>query len=411
MVDSLKVSISHFRAGAYVIVEGKQQADRFFIIKSGKIRLSKEVTVVNEAGSDVLNPGDFFGVVSAMSSHNYIETAQAIDDVTLIMVRREHYPQLIKKNATVAMKIIEYFSRRMRYLDNALAAITLKNVSEPSLDHLYEMGQYYQAQSLYNQAYYTYYQYVKLLPQGKDAHNARMQLAKLEPMSKAVYLDGSDQEFMRTYPEGTMIFAETMPGQELYIIQQGSVKITKIINNNEVLLAVLKQGDIFGEMSLIEDKPRSASALAFENAVLLAVNKQNFARMVTSQPQVIARLTILFAERIWLIYKQLANTQIADEVGKLYYALWTQLEKARIPIRSGQNHQFDFGTRELINMVGLSLAEGNVAARELLQDKKMQVVNNRLVTSDVADIVKQAEYYHKMQRIATSRTQAKHSTK
>ena len=49
-----------------------------------------------------------------------------------------------------------------------------------------------------------------------------------------------------------MIFSEHEPGEDLYIIQQGKVKITKIINNQEVLLAVLQPGDIFGEMALLE---------------------------------------------------------------------------------------------------------------------------------------------------------------
>ena len=101
-------------------------------------------------------------------------------------------------------------------------------------------------------------------------------MAKIKPYQKAVYLDEETAEFTRSYPKDTMVFSETMPGRQLYIIQQGQVKITKIMNNNEVLLAVLKPGDIFGEMSLLENKPRSASAISFEDSVLLAVNRENF---------------------------------------------------------------------------------------------------------------------------------------
>lgn len=100
------------------------------------------------------------------------------------------------------------------------------------------------------------------------------------------------------------------------------------------MLALLKTGDIFGEMSLLEDKPRSASAIAHEDAVLLAVNKANFKLMVTSQPQIITRLTQLLSERIWFIYKQLANTQISDNLGRMYDALSIQLEKLRVPIKT-----------------------------------------------------------------------------
>ena len=205
-----------------------------------------------------------------------------------------------------------------------------------------------------------------------------------------------------------MIFSENMPGKEMYIIQKGSVKITKIVNDNEVLLAVLRQGDMFGEMSLIESKPRSASAIAFEDAVLLAVNKENFARMVRTQPQIIARLTTTLAERIWFVYKQLANTLLSDKVGRMYDALLIQLERVRVPIRSGEPYTFDFGIKELINMVGLPMSEGNQVVREMLKNSKVKAVENKIYTSDMEEIEKQAKYYRKMERIEKSRREQRH---
>ncbi|MFO7850474.1 MAG: Crp/Fnr family transcriptional regulator, partial [Spirochaetia bacterium] len=171
---------------------------------------------------------------------------------------------------------------------------------------------------------------------------------------------------------------------------------------NEVLLALLKQGDIFGEMALLEDKPRSASAVAHEDAVLLAVNKANFKRMVSSEPQIITRLTQLLSERIWFIYKQLANTQISDPLGKLYDALLIQLEKQRIPITMS-SYTFDFGTQELINMVGLPKAEGTMAVRKLMENSRFRVMENKIHVTQLDEIDKQAKYYRKMERIARSR--------
>ena len=65
----LHLSVISFKQGAYITVEGKQHANQFFIIRLGKIRLSKEVEVVAEEGENLLGPGDFFGVVSTMSGH------------------------------------------------------------------------------------------------------------------------------------------------------------------------------------------------------------------------------------------------------------------------------------------------------------------------------------------------------
>ena len=170
-----------------------------------------------------------------------------------------------------------------------------------------------------------------------------------------------------------------------------------------MLLAVLKAGDIFGEMAILENKPRSASAIAYEDAYLLAVNKANFERMVRTQPQIVTRLTTLLAERIWFIYKQLANTLISDPLGRMYDALLIQLEKNRVPLRQGASHVFDFGPKELINMVGLPLGEGNLVVHKLLENQKFRVIENKLNVIDVSEIEKQTEYYRKMQKIERSR--------
>jgi CRP-like cAMP-binding protein len=404
MMDSpLQLSFVNFKKDSYIIVEGKQNADRFYIIRTGKVRVAKEVEVVEEEGGNTYGPGDFVGVVSTMSGHSHIETAQALTDCTMISVHRDQFGLLIEKNAPVAMKIIMIFSKRMRFLDEALTRITLKSNAEADPSHLFRVAEYYARQSQYNQAFYSYYQYLKFCPSGPHVTVAKDRMSKIKQFAKAVYLDGSNEEFNRFYPKDTMIFSEGMPGQELYIIQKGSVKITKIVDNNEVLLAVLKPGDIFGEMAILENKPRSASAIAFEDAYMLAVNKANFERMVKSQPQIVTKLTTLLAERIWFIYKQLANTLIQDPIGRMYDALQIQLEKNRVQARPGMTYTFDFGPRELVNMVGLPAGEGNLVVHKLLENQKIKVVENKICVLDVAEIEKQTEYYRKMQKIERSR--------
>ncbi|MDY7028261.1 MAG: cyclic nucleotide-binding domain-containing protein, partial [Spirochaetota bacterium] len=60
MNNPLQLSLVTFKKGAYIIVEGKQQADCFFIIREGKVQISKEVEIVEEEGGNILRAGDFF---------------------------------------------------------------------------------------------------------------------------------------------------------------------------------------------------------------------------------------------------------------------------------------------------------------------------------------------------------------
>jgi CRP-like cAMP-binding protein len=218
---------------------------------------------------------------------------------------------------------------------------------------------------------------------------------------------GSTDGLTRSFPKDSMLFAEGEPGEELFIIQKGSVKIEKIVDNNEVLLAVLKTGDIFGEMALLEAKPRVASAVAYEDCMVLAVNHSNFVNMISTQPQMIARLTTLLSERIWFIYKQLANTLINDPLGRMYDALLIQLEKDRIPVTVPNPHTFGFGPKELVNMVGLSGQTAGMVLQKLLENKKIIIHKEKIHAHSVAEIFKMTEYFRKMQKIQNARQEGK----
>jgi CRP-like cAMP-binding protein len=403
MANPLQLSIVNFHRNSYIIVEGKQDAICFYIIRSGKVAVSKEVKIVEEEGGNVLGPGDFFGVVSTMSSHSHIETAQALSDVSLIAVRRDQYDLLIERNAPVAMKIIQGFSKRMRYLDEAVTRLTFKSTGTEHPSHLFKVAEYYARQSQYNQAYYAYYRYLQYCPQGENVNIAKERMSKIHPYAKAVYLEKNSKDFSRFYPKNTMICSEAEPGDELYIIQKGSIRVSKIVDDKEVLLALLKPGDIFGEMALLENKPRSASGIAHEDLSVMVVNRANFQRMVQSQPQLVTRLTQLLAERIWMVYRQLANTIMANPLGRLYDRLWLELEKNRVQASPGTPHTFDFGPKDLINMVGMSMEEGRAVLTKLFENKKIKAADNRIVTTDNDEIRKQAEYFKKMEKIQKSR--------
>ena len=407
MAAQLQLAFVNFAKDSYIIVEGKRNADRFFIIRSGKVRLSKEVQIVAEEQGDTLGPGDFFGVVSTMSGTSHIETAQALTDVTLISVQREQFSQLIQNNAPVAMKIIMQFSKRMRYLDEALTRLTLKDNAAKDQSHIFNVAEYYAKLSQFGQAFYAYQKYIKCCPQGENVKTAIERMKKIAPYIKNPQKEFKPGENVRTYPKDAIIFCEGEHGEELFIIQKGSVKIVKITENAEILLAVLKTGDIFGEMALLESKPRAAGAVAYENCQLMAVNRENFQQMIKSQPQLIARLTTLLSERIWLIYKQLANTRISDPLGRMYDMLQIQLEKKKQDINGTSSFSFDFGVKELVNMVGLSPSEGMIVGKKLLENRFLQIINDKIYIKEISEIARQNGYYRKMQQLEKSRLEKK----
>jgi CRP/FNR family transcriptional regulator len=214
-----------------------------------------------------------------------------------------------------------------------------------------------------------------------------MKLAKINP--KQEDLIPKKENFYYIYDDNKIIFLEHEPGSELYIIQEGKVKITKLVDENEVMLAVLKKGDIFGEMAILENKPRSASAIAFGPTKLMGVTKANFEPMVQAHPEIAKRIIELLSERIWLIYKQISNILINDPSGKIYDSLYTQLQKNRVPIAEGNSFTFDFGPEDVLKFIGLNNNDGKLALKKILDsDKTMNIVDGKLMCKDVSNIQK-----------------------
>lgn len=389
----LQLSFVNFRKGSYLVVEGKAESDRFFIIQSGNVRCFKANDVSGEAAK-LLGPGDFVGVIPCMSGHSQIETVIAMTDVTGISVRRDQYPELIMRNTPVAMKIIRTFANRMRSMNETLTKLTLNNVVADTPEHIFDVADYYDKSGNSDIAVYAYYQYLKACPHGGNFEKAKSRFISLKAITHAVYFE-STQELLRTYPKNTMIFSESQNGPDMFILQDGQVKISKVVNGNEVTLAMLKKGDMFGEMALLENKPRSASAIAHEQCRLMVVNRENFDQMVATQPQLIARLTTTLADRLWSMYRQLDNANLHDPLQKLIDMLALQVEKAKITIAANVQYQTDLTIYDLANMCGIPKEMQAEGLYKLQTDPHVKLVDGKILVPDCLELMKQAAFYRK----------------
>lgn len=89
-----------------------------------------------------------------------------------------------------------------------------------------------------------------------------------------------------SFKKDELVFPEESPGDKMYIIRQGSVKVFKTIKNNETTLAILNPGEFFGEMALLDGRPRSAAAKAIEEVKVLVISTKNFENLREKSPRV-----------------------------------------------------------------------------------------------------------------------------
>lgn len=397
--DPSQLTLAAYKKGAYILVEDKIDNPFFYIIKSGQVHVKTKtdlpVSGVVKREPDILNPGDFFGVISAMSGHPSIESVTALTDVIVIIVRRDQFGVLIQKNGPIAMKIIRSFSRKLRYFGTALTQLSFSNSIEQDPINLLSLGEYYFSQKSWVIAAYAYTKFLELNPQSPHTMQAQQRLAQLAAYAKSgpesVQTQGG--AFARVYHDGDVVFLEHEIGNELYIIQQGNIKIKKVVANSEITLAILQKGDILGEMAILENLPRSATAVAYGKTMLLAINKDNFQVMVQQQPQLATKIISLLSERIWISYRQFTNAMIEDPLAKIYDALLTQVAKMHVEPAKGVTHTFDFGTDELLSMIGIAPDKGKKALAEFFMSRKFILVNNKIYATDLEELHKQATYY------------------
>jgi CRP-like cAMP-binding protein len=102
----------------------------------------------------------------------------------------------------------------------------------------------------------------------------------------------------RTFMPDEVIFHEKQPGVGMYIIKTGLIRLTKTVNEKKVKIAELKENEFFGEMSLLEDYPRSAEATAVERTEVLGIFRPDLFDLIESNPRLGSKILLGLSQRL-----------------------------------------------------------------------------------------------------------------
>jgi len=102
----------------------------------------------------------------------------------------------------------------------------------------------------------------------------------------------------RTFMPDEVVFHERQPGTGMYIIKKGLIKLTKTANGEKTKIAELGEGEFFGEMSLLEDYPRSAQATAVVKTELLGVFRPDLFDLIERNPRLGSKLLLKVSQRL-----------------------------------------------------------------------------------------------------------------
>jgi CRP-like cAMP-binding protein len=190
----------------------------------------------------------------------------------------------------------------------------------------------------------------------------------------------------RRYPKGAVIVFRDDPGDALYVVAEGQVKVVLVAEDGrEVILSVLRDGDFFGEMSVLDDEPRSAHVIAMEDSRLLALRRDDFQGQLKANPAVASAMLRELSHRLRRADEQIGRLVLLDVNGRV----------ASLLLALAAEEHGDKITRRLTHhtiaqMIGASRETVSRTLRALVERGIVDVSRKEIVLKDRATLAEAA---------------------
>jgi len=116
----------------------------------------------------------------------------------------------------------------------------------------------------------------------------------------------------RHVPAGLVLFREGDPGREMYVVHSGRVELTRRVGDRDAHLAYVPPGEFFGEMAIVNNKPRSATATVVEDSWVLVIDARTFEQMIRGKAEIAVRMIRALAARLEQANKQIELLLLPD---------------------------------------------------------------------------------------------------
>jgi len=225
-----------------IIREGDVGDDSMFIISSGRVKITKTAETGAEIVLAHLGDGAFFGEMALISQAPRSASVIAEEETVLFEVSRAVLADVVKSFPSVEAIIMRFY--RQRLLSNLMAT---SSVFRPL-----------------------------------DANQRKSLIEKFKS---------------REVPANEKLLEEGAPGDGLYLLLAGKAEVSKKGDGKRVVLAHLKEGDVFGERSLLTNQPVSATIRTLRKSIVLKLPKKVWSEVVSTHPQLLAHIADLSQER------------------------------------------------------------------------------------------------------------------
>src|SRR5262245_18846519 len=182
----------------------------------------------------------------------------------------------------------------------------------------------------------------------------------------------------RAYPKNSVILFEDDPGDALYVVNTGQVKVVLIgEDGREVILSVMGPGEFFGEMSLLDDEPRSAHVIAMEESSLVVLRREDFEGILAETPAIALALLREMSRRRRRADEKVGSLVLLDVQGRVARLLLDMADE-----EGGERITRRLTHHTIAQMIGSSRETVSRTMRELVDKGYIEVSRRDIVIRD-----------------------------
>ncbi len=396
--------IVHYNKGS-IPYFAEDVSNQIFILQRGSVVLSSRDIETREPVTERINAGEFFGVKSTVGHFPREETASVVEDADVVVLTLPEFEKIFTENKALMLKMLKVFSGQLRKIHRKIDDILYVAPVQPSF------GMLSVAKSFYNDEQYRSCcdiceKILKRFPNMEAKlevsalyRDARIRYEKLKVLEVAdddalvldekstdkVLLPGFER-FSKTYEKGQVIISEFEPGDTFYLIQSGEVQLTKCVNEGKKNLDILRAGEFFGEMAILDNSPRSATCVAKTKVQCLEFSKENFSTLISGTPQLAFNLLKLFCKRIYDQKRRFRILVIKDPHVRIADVFMLLYEINSDVVVNSRECRFKVSVDDIAQWAGLSKEITRDEIDKFVEKHKIKIYDNSIAVYNISEM-------------------------
>jgi CRP-like cAMP-binding protein len=207
----------------------------------------------------------------------------------------------------------------------------------------------------------------------------RDQLGKIAALAK-----------VQTFPPRAVVVSQGEAATALFAIVQGRLKVASCgPDGRDTVLGIMAEGEVFGEVALLDGGLRSATCTAIETCELLAIERSEFMTLVESSPSIAVKLLDVLAQRLRRLSQRSEDAAFLDVPGRLARSLCDLAARFGERLRAPSNEiriTLKLSQQELGDLVGATRESVNKHLSDWTRQGLMRVQDGRMIISDIASV-------------------------